>query len=305
MVSAVDLAEVDQEQTVQIIGLLGALTQEVASGNKGGEEAIDKLTGDLSRVIGDSMLEGRPADGTVGPADPAWVRLEEGSFDPVVAAIDAQTAAAQATTPADVERDAIWAQILQTLHELTTVTSAGNVITDEVSQMLHGIDLKELGAEEAARVAMLLEALTAEMEKGSEGNVEAIESLKTTLAAAIKEAMTPALEPGTAIEPVGAKPLDLTLKEKATGEPQDPNTAILQSISDTLASMYVFDQASAAWITEHIKGVAPPIVDGIAPPIVAALSALGTSIMMGMQMAMESNADPVRAAAMSIRAGRA
>jgi hypothetical protein len=104
MLDAIDLNEAGAESINKVAMLLGALTDEMQSGNAGGQEAIDNMKATLSLAIKESALMTgvvRFEDGSFGPENPAWIRFEDGSFGPVVAAIE--QSAAEVVKPTEIK----------------------------------------------------------------------------------------------------------------------------------------------------------------------------------------------------------
>ena len=178
LLAAADVNKMDAKQAQKMLDLLGQMTNEMQRGGQVNIEALDNLEAELSATIGASVFDG-------------IVRFEDGSLGPVTRAIEAQTRSAE-----QMGVTVLWEQILDGLQELTTVTGAGNATTDEISKMLNAVDLNELGAEEAARIGMLLSGLVAEMEKGGAANADVIKGMKAALTAAIRGAMQPAAGEG-------------------------------------------------------------------------------------------------------------
>jgi hypothetical protein len=197
---------------------------------------------------------------------------------------------------------AVWPRMAASLERLAEASEAGNDTADDIKTMLNALDPAELGEDSAQLIATLLSALSKEQ---MAGNADAVATLKTGLAKAIEEnafdglvrfeddsfgPQNPAwvrFEDGSfgpvidALNAPDSPAIVDAAKDREPAAPKvDPNTAILQKISDTLLNMAAWDKTASSMLLSQLMLV---------------LSRKG---MNGMDPA-------VRAAAMTIRAGSA
>jgi hypothetical protein len=245
---------------------------------------IGSLTFEGNRAHGGKVPPGPP--GIAGEAGAEFVRLPDGrrmlltEATPVPPGTQVTSAARTRAllkgrrfangTGGDDPLTSVMGQILRSIQQLTAVTLTGNAAAEDISKILDTVNPAKLSAEQTAKLATLLDQVNDELAAGNDANKESLDNLKAVLTETVA---------GAALDQTAAAPVEVVVKEPPAPK-EDPNTSILLKISDTLLDMASWDKTAS--------------------------SMLMGQLMMVLRESSGSEIDPaVRAAAMTIRAGRA